>query len=242
MALSTATLADRLTRRPRSPGARSRDAWRCYGLHGSIHLLIFAAVFNAASWLAAWRGAQVRLYLPQELAIPFQPTWIWVYASMALVIAVPPLFLGEAKLVRLGLQCLAALLVAAAFFILFPAELGHVRTMPVDFPYDYIFSWLFETDRPNNLVPSLHVAISTLCIAAFAEVSSSRTLRIALLGWLAAIVISTILVHQHHLFDAATGCVLAWIVRRALPFPTEGPGTGSAKWPARLPERDIVKD
>jgi hypothetical protein len=67
----------------------------------------------------------------------------------------------------------------------------------------------------HNAVSSLHVALSCACAAAYA----GRCGRIgkALLGtWAAAIALSTLLTHQHHLLDVVTAIALAaagkWLV------------------------------
>ena len=73
-------------------------------------------------------------------------------------------------------------------------------------------------DRLNltyNLVPSLHVALSLACIAAF----STRTAPVGktlLWIWATGIAISTILTHQHHVIDVVTGWLLATISVRLI--------------------------
>lgn len=39
----------------------------------------------------------------------------------------------------------------------------------------------------------------------------------ALCGWLLLLSLSTLLVHQHHLFDVASGLLLALVMRRLFP-------------------------
>jgi membrane-associated phospholipid phosphatase len=169
--------------------------------------------------MAQWRDTRYALYVGAELAIPFMPVWIWAYASMAPVVVAPPLFLGVARLKRLGWQCTAALLFSCACFLAFPSELGFVREVPDAQPYRQVFEWLFASDRANNLVPSLHVSVSALCLAAFALATPYAPARAVLWAWLAFIMASTVLVHQHHLLDVASGVAVAWLVARLLPLP-----------------------
>ncbi len=71
-----------------------------------------------------------------------------------------------------------------------------------------IWAGLFHfADRLNldhNMVPSLHVALSVCCIAAFARhaLPAGRAL---LWVWAAAIALSTLLTHQHHVADVLSG-------------------------------------
>jgi membrane-associated phospholipid phosphatase len=199
-----------------SAGPCGSQAWRCHGRLGSLHVLIYVVVFNITSAIAAFRGSQVKLHMPLELAIPFSPIWIWPYVSLLLVIAIPPVFLDEPRLRRLGMQSLVVLAVASVCVVFYPAELGFSRSLPGETPYRQIFAWLFAIDRPNNIAPSLHVALATLCLLAFAEATTSQVVRLALWSWLAMIAASTVLVHQHHLLDIAGGFALACVVRHCL--------------------------
>jgi membrane-associated phospholipid phosphatase len=67
----------------------------------------------------------------------------------------------------------------------------------------------------HNLVPSLHVALSVVCIAVYAR--QARPVGRALLWlWAAVIGLSTLLLHQHYVLDVATGFALGlagvWLV------------------------------
>lgn len=184
-----------------------------------FHFAFFCLVFQATSWLATFRDVVYRIYVEAELAIPFVPEWIWAYGSMFVVVLIAPIFLGPRSLLRLGIQCNGALLISCAVFLAFPGHLGFVREVPDAEPYRQLFEWLFATDRANNLFPSLHVSVSAICLAAYAWSVSSSILRAFLFAWLAAIMASTVLVHQHHLADVAGGVAVAWAVRRFLPMP-----------------------
>ena len=209
---------------------RDRRAWLCYARWLGINLLVFHLLYPPINWLTSRRHDTLALYLPWELDIPFLPGWAWIYFSMNLLLLLPPLFLDERQLRLLGRRCLMAILIAATVFLLLPAKLGFARVVPDQSIYGQAFSWLFAYDLPHNLVPSLHVALSAICIASFIWASSSPALRGALWIWLAAICASTTLVHQHHLLDVTSGLALAWIVLRLRLPETRG-------WAPGLPAR-----
>jgi len=173
----------------------------------------FFAVYPTMNWLTSLRSSPLRLYVPAELDVPFVPQFVWAYFSMYVLFVMPPFFLGAAQLPALGKQLVAGTLASGLLFLLFPAELGFVRTVPTDAPYAGIYAAMFGVDRPYNLVPSLHIVFSTAIALACADVARPAA-RAALLGWLAVIATSTIFVHQHHVLDVAAAFVLVIFLRR----------------------------
>ena len=173
----------------------------------------FFAVYPTLNWLTSLRSSPFRLYVSAELAVPFMPQLVWIYLSMYLLFLFPPFFLTSTQLPALGKQLIAGTIISGLFFLLFPAELGFARSLPENSPYAGLFAAMFEVDRPYNLVPSLHVVFSAAIALACADVARpvARTL---LLGWLGAIAVSTILVHQHHVLDVASALVLVFLLRR----------------------------
>jgi membrane-associated phospholipid phosphatase len=60
-----------------------------------------------------------------------------------------------------------------------------------------------------NLIPSLHVALSTATLAAYGTCRGAWG-RILLAVWGGLIGLSTLLTHQHHVVDVVTGLLLGW--------------------------------
>ena len=71
---------------------------------------------------------------------------------------------------------------------------------------------LFMLDAPHNLAPSLHIVFSTIAVLACAH-HAPRPARLGLWAWLMAIAASTLLTHQHHILDVATGLLVAFACR-----------------------------
>jgi membrane-associated phospholipid phosphatase len=67
-----------------------------------------------------------------------------------------------------------------------------------------------------NMVPPLHVALSVCCIAAFVR-RASQPGSTLLWIWAAAIALSTLLTHQHHVVDAISGWSVGIVTDRATP-------------------------
>lgn len=195
------------------------DAWRAYGYWAFWVGIAFFSVYPTCNWLTGLRGSTYALYIPEELAIPFLPYFIWLYLSMYLLFVFPPFFLGPQRLYALGKQLVIATLLCGVLFLIFPAHLGFDRVIPQDALYQSLFQTLFTIDQPHNMAPSLHVVFSALILLALQDVTQNVTRRVIWWTWLALICASTLLIHQHHLIDVFTGLLIAvffrtWITPR----------------------------
>ncbi|SNS53676.1 PAP2 superfamily protein [Noviherbaspirillum humi] len=192
------------------------DIWQTYlRWVGWISLAFFPA-YPFCNWVTAQRENTLSLYLRQELNIPLVPEFIWIYLSMYLMFFAPPFFLGVSSLETLGKRLLAGTLLASASYLVFPSHLGFERIVPADPLYQAVFTGLFAVDKPHNMVPSLHVVFTSIIAFALIGATSSRTLKAGWMVWLLLIIASTLLVHQHHLLDCATGLLLASLLTRLI--------------------------
>lgn len=203
------------------PALPSRRQWLTGAWWATWIGLMFFGLYPALNGLTARRAMRWRLYLDVERALPFVPELVWAYLSMYLLFVLPPFFLSAAQLAALGRQLIAGTLLGALGFLLLPAELGFLRSVPARPPYDTLFGLMFSLDAPHNLVPSLHVVFSAAITLACAEVAPPAWRR-ALHGWLALIVLSTMLVHQHHLLDVAAALLLVAGLRARWPLRAAG--------------------
>jgi membrane-associated phospholipid phosphatase len=192
---------------PDGPRARTYARWA--GLVG----VAFFAVYPTMNWFTDQRPNRLHLYVSPELGIPFMPAFIWAYLSMYVLFLMPLCLLPAARLPSLGKQLLVGTLMSGLLFLLLPADLGFVRVVPADPVYGELYATIFGIDRPHNLVPSLHVIWSSAIILACADIARTPV-RVFLHGWLAIVVTSTVLVHQHHILDIAAAALLVVVLRR----------------------------
>ena len=175
--------------------------------------LLFAAVYFATNWITSRRTGNYQLYFEWELAMPFVPSMMYVYASLLVLLLLPAITLTRAQLTALARALVDALVVAAAVYLLLPADLGFVR--PGHVPgYNAVFQALYALEMPHNLVPSLHVATSALFIATLYRGLSPRWIRTGLLLWGVLLCASVLLVHQHHVLDVISGLLLGYLCYR----------------------------
>lgn len=196
----------------RGPDRRTLRGYLCYAL--SL-LAVFLPVYGGSNWLAEWRGGVTSLYWSWELGLPFVPGLIVVYHSINLLFLTPLFWLPGPRMPRLAQRMLAALLISSVVFLIFPVELGFPRHQDAG-PLQPVYDALYAVDRPYNLFPSLHIALSTLVTMAVGGEHPGRG-RGLMLAWLIAICISVVLVHQHHVIDVIGGLALAWLCQRWLP-------------------------
>jgi membrane-associated phospholipid phosphatase len=186
-----------------------RFAWLLSAANG----IWFAFVYGGCDWITAHRSLRVAVHIPIELSIPLVPAAVLGYLSIyALFLAGPFIIRERGEFIALILGLALATLAGGIGFLLIPSctafqppgELG-------------IWADLFHfADRLNldyNLVPSLHVALSVACVAAFGR-HTARVGRLALWLWAAAIALSTLLTHQHHVVDVISGWVVGIVSYR----------------------------
>jgi len=78
-------------------------------------------------------------------------------------------------------------------------------------------------DKPHNLYPSLHITFSAISAFTLLRHTQKKRMQVLLILWVIMIALSVILTHQHHLFDIATGFVLAWITLKCVYLKLESP-------------------
>ena len=178
---------------------------------GLFYLLVtlwFGLVYGGADWFTAHRTARVRIHLDAELSIPLIPAFTLGYMSIYLLFAAAPFVLRtRQELTSLAVNQALAILFAGIVFLLLPAQLAFAPPENLG-PWEGLFRFADRLNLDYNLVPSLHVALSVICIEMFAPHATPAG-RLALRGWGLLIAASTLFTHQHHVLDVITGYGLA---------------------------------
>ena len=108
-----------------------------------------------------------------------------------------------------------ACVVAWTCFCVLPAAVQRPDPEALEGPMRFVWQWTHRIDRDVHTFPSLHVAVTLLCLQA---VRSSCGL-VASWGVSTAIILSTLLVKQHTLLDVVGGLalgLLSWATARRL--------------------------
>jgi membrane-associated phospholipid phosphatase len=229
-------------RRSRTRGRRDEaffawPGWAALAQALFLALLVTAwwvLVYHGTNWLTERRVDRVRVHLDAELAMPFVPPFVLAYLSMELVFLAAPFILRTRReLEALALTLVVATAAAGVSFVLFPAELAYPRQDPG--AWSCLFAFARQMALTYNLVPSLHVAMSCICLAAYADHCGVAG-KALLGGWAAAIALSTLLTHQHYLLDVVTGLALAAVVKRFIYDRWRTHAADTKRSPANPPE------
>jgi membrane-associated phospholipid phosphatase len=169
----------------------------------------FTVLYVGADWLTARHGWRVRVHLDLERQTPFVPAALPGYVSEYLLFALPPFVLRTRReLDALAATMAAVMLAAGVVFLLVPA--APAFPPPADMgawgPPVRFIKWVALA---HNLLPSLHVALSVVCVFVYARRAAAAGKALLWL-WAAVIAASTLFLHQHYLLDVLTGAALGW--------------------------------
>jgi membrane-associated phospholipid phosphatase len=179
--------------------------------------LWFALVYGGADAFTAHRTFRVRVYFDAELGIPFIPEMALIYMSIYLLFLAAPFILRQRhEFLALAMTLNLVILVSGICFLLFPAQVAFPPPKTFGaFPNLYHFADRLSLNY--NLMPSLHVALSVICIAVFAA-RIGKIGKVCLWTWAVAISASTLFIHKHHVLDVIAGFALALAVYKFIYF------------------------
>jgi len=176
---------------------------------GAVLAAWFTVLYVGADWLTAHHTWRVRVHLDLEEHTPFVPAALLGYVSEYVLFALPPFVLRSRRELDALAAALAAVMLAAGvvFLLVPPAPAfpppGDMSTWG---PAVRFVKWVA---LPHNLLPSLHVALSVVCVSVYAR-QAAPVGKALLWLWATVIAASTLLLHQHYLLDVLTGAALGW--------------------------------
>lgn len=190
----------------------------------SIYLFTAAVPYFVTNQIAAWRD--VSLFNPENFIddmIPYMPWTIVFYFSFYLYFPVVAWYgSGDGNRRVEGLifhvYLTLATWMACLLFIVTPVKVNLRHQVTIDDGLlDPFLKSLYDADPPFNSWPSLHVFQSLLTVLVIRRwmVQDGKWTRahsiLVGIGW-SLLVLSTMGIKQHYMFDAITGCVFAMLV------------------------------
>lgn len=188
--------------------------------HG-IPLLIYMTVY--LSWFA-WlertnkKGFQV-IHVDLDDYIPFCEIFVIPYFLWFLYVAAVVVFLFFKNKPEYYRSCIFLFTGMTIFLIISTLWPNGHHLRPMVMPRDNIFTQmvahLWQIDTPTNLWPSIHVYNSMgahFAIIRSAEFKNRKGIKIASTILSLSIILSTMLIKQHSVFDVVTGIVLGSVM------------------------------
>ena len=191
--------------------------------HG-IPLLIYLVVYLA--WFAWLEKTNVKdyqlIHVSLDDHIPFLEVFIIPYLLWFLYVAVVVVYLFFKNKQDYYKACAFLFTGMTVFLIISTLWPNGHDLRPVSMPRDNCFTWLismlWKTDTPTNLWPSIHVFNSMGAHFAvmhsrdLAQTKYGRPIKIASGILSFSIILSTMFIKQHSVFDVITGCIMAIVM------------------------------
>lgn len=188
-------------------------------VHRCRHMLLgWGFVGLVYSLGAAWPAQPLLLHETAiDRLVPFDSGGIWVYLSFFVLVGGTFLSLPRERLPRFTRSFQIAALIAGVIFLLMPTRLvypevwsGHVSAA--------LLRLLMQYDSAQNCLPSLHAALTLLCVVA--QIDAARPIRSAwFAAWGVAMLHAILQTRRHLAIDIAAGLLVGivalWLAARA---------------------------
>ena len=188
--------------------------------------LICSLLYGGSALLGDHFVQHYQLYFSWEKDIPLVPQAAFVYLSGSLCYLPVILLLPKARQIwPVVVTVVAEFLVASLCFMLLPLEDGYPPAPPLSGLSGNAWRLAGLMALRHNYLPSLHVALANTAALIIGRVQGRPNW--AMMIWAAAIGLSTLLTHQHHLADVLAGSLLAWAAVKWIYAPlaaTQEPG------------------
>ena len=189
-----------------------------------LAMLYFLLYLPAFYILEQIDGAKTIIHCPLDDAIPFIAPFIFPYFSWHLLFPLMLIFLmikDKDAFLELCFVMFTGMTVSLIVYLIFPNGLD-IRTPIIgnSIP-ERLCAFLYSADTPTNVFPSIHVS-STVAIALAVRHSkmfyNHRTAKISIYILCTLIILSTLFVKQHSVYDVLVGAVLSLMIYRAYVF------------------------
>ncbi len=195
---------------------------RLYQKYGHcVPLLIYMVIYLAwFSWLEKTNTKNFQvIHVAADDYIPFCEVFIVPYLLWFAYVAAVVVFLffkNKQEYYRACIFLFTGMTVFLVISTLFPN--GHhlrLEEMPRDNIFTQLVSVLWKTDTPTNLWPSIHVFNSMgahFAVSRSRELKSRKGIKIASFLLATSIILSTMFIKQHSVFDVLTGIAMGAVM------------------------------
>ncbi len=161
--------------------------------------------------------------------VPFHPAGVWVYLSFFVLVGGSFLALPLAQLPRLTRSFQIAALVSGAAFVLWPTQLAHGGVVNGEGISADLLRLLDRQDTGRNCLPSLHAALTWLCVREWIA-TRRRLLALGAAAWGVGMLHAILQARRHLALDIAAGWAVGWVA-----------GALADRWSRRRPHEPAPK-
>jgi hypothetical protein len=197
-----------------SKESTSPPRWRRVVRQALILAVMMFASLGLYLAVENWRGpdATIVTQTAWDRAIPFYPSWVWVYLFPYML---GPVIVGLLRPTTFAWYIRCGLVTVGISLVIFAAvPTKTVRPDSSDIGTGItaqMYRNMIETDAyAANAAPSLHVSLT--CLLLLALFRDFPRWRLVSLISISIVWLSTLLTQQHHLIDVGTGIALACLV------------------------------
>lgn len=150
-------------------------------------------------------------------AIPYVPHFIWIYVFWYFMLFAVPYYIAQkntTSLYKYTATYIITVIISGIIFISFPNSVIRAEITGTDIP-NRLVSFIYNMDTPAiNCLPSIHCLLSYLFILAVfdAKKDTSALMKTIITILSILVVLSTLFIKQHVVYDAVASLVLAIIV------------------------------
>ncbi len=177
--------------------------------------LAFVVLFGGSDVIASMSHARHVVSFPFELNIPFLAASAPVYLSVQLLfLSLLAIFPDAQALKPVAWTFLFQMVTASIVFVAYPMEVAFPPLPPTGM-WAPLVRLADTLNLDFNLAPSLHVSLA-FSAAEMAATKLSSVAGCCYRLWAAAIAVSTLVLHQHHVIDVLMGMFLAYVSTKAV--------------------------
>ena len=183
-------------------------------IHGLVAGIVFGIVYNICAYFTSIQLEKMSCVFSWECNLPFVPWLIVPYFSTGFFFVFSFFIVSNSKqLLTLTQRIVALVLISGVCYLLFPLYQTFTKPIVTNPCIRWMYLFLEQWDSPYNQAPSLHVS---LCIVYWSVIRDSLSIRkwgkYILYTWILVIVISTLLIYQHHMIDIVSALVVSSLV------------------------------
>ncbi len=169
-----------------------------------ISWCVVGIIYGSTRFVPGEHWVIPELWLDRQ--IPFSTQGIWLYLSFFVVVPFAFLCAPLAKIKSMMIAVVISAFISGLVFVIFPTTLVYPEFNQQTFA-DQVFYWLLWIDTAQNCLPSLHAALTVICLLVLWN-NKKRLLSLIYLIISLAIGFSIIQLRRHLSLDVGAGVLL----------------------------------